>query len=58
MSEIARNPYFAEQYVVDGGLPGRTRDLWAGWRVTPDGASYVYASVTTLSGLYLVDGLR
>ena len=27
-------------------------------RVTPDGASYVYASVTTLSGLYLVDGLR
>ena len=33
-----RGAYFAEQYVVDGGLPGRTRDLWASWRVTPDGA--------------------
>ena len=33
-----RGSYFAEQYVVDGGSPGRTRDLWAGWRVTPDGA--------------------
>jgi len=30
--------YFAEQYVVDGGRPGNTRDLWASWRVTPDGA--------------------
>ena len=34
----ARGSYFAEQYVVDGGRPGRTRDLWAGWRATPDGA--------------------
>jgi hypothetical protein len=33
-----RGSYFAEQYVVDGGLPGRTRDLWAGWRITPDSA--------------------
>ncbi len=33
-----RGSYFAEQYVVDGGLPGRTRDLWAGWRATPDDA--------------------
>jgi hypothetical protein len=33
-----RGAYFAEQYVVDGGLPGRERDLWAAWRATPDGA--------------------
>jgi hypothetical protein len=33
-----RGSYFAEQYAVDGGLPGRTRDLWLGWRATPDGA--------------------
>jgi hypothetical protein len=33
-----RGAYFAEQYVADGGLPGRSRDLWAAWRVTPDGA--------------------
>jgi len=33
-----RGSYFAEQYVVDGGLPGRTRDLWAAWRATPDEA--------------------
>jgi hypothetical protein len=33
-----RGSYFAEQYVVDGGLPGRTRDLWAAWRITPDRA--------------------
>lgn len=33
-----RGSYFAEQYVVDGGLPGRTRDLWLGWRATPDRA--------------------
>lgn len=33
-----RGSYFAEQYVVDGGRPGRSRDLWAAWRATPDGA--------------------
>lgn len=33
-----RGAYFAEQYVVDGGLPGRTRDLWASWRATPEHA--------------------
>lgn len=33
-----RGSYFAEQYVVDGGLPGRPRDAWAAWRATPDGA--------------------
>lgn len=31
----ARGSYFAEQYVVDGGLPGRRRDLWAAWRMGP-----------------------
>jgi hypothetical protein len=33
-----RGSYFAEQYVVDGGAPGRTRDVWVGWRAAPDGA--------------------
>lgn len=33
----ARGSYFAEQYVVDGGLPGRRRDLWAAWRMGPLG---------------------
>jgi hypothetical protein len=33
-----RGSYFAEQYVVDGGGPGRARDLWAAWRATPDSA--------------------
>ncbi len=33
-----RGSYFAEQYVVDGGAPGRSRDLWGAWRATPDGA--------------------
>ena len=31
----ARGSYFVEQYAVDGGMPGRTRDLWAGWDATP-----------------------
>ncbi len=35
----ARGSYFVEQYVVDGGVPGRTRDLWAGWDATPAGAT-------------------
>jgi hypothetical protein len=34
----ARGSYFAEAYVVDGGQPGRPRDVWAAWRATPDGA--------------------
>jgi hypothetical protein len=33
-----RGSYFAEQYVVDGGAPGRARDVWAAWQATPDGA--------------------
>lgn len=31
----SRGSYFAEQYVVDGGVPGRPRDAWAAWAVTP-----------------------
>lgn len=33
-----RFSYWAEQYIVDGGFPGRTRDLWGADRATPDGA--------------------
>lgn len=33
-----RGSYFAEVYAVDGGEPGRARDVWAAWRATPDGA--------------------
>jgi len=33
-----RESYFAEVYAVDGGEPGRARDVWAAWRATPDGA--------------------
>ena len=33
-----RGSYWTELYAVDGGVPGRARDLWAGWRATPDGA--------------------
>ena len=47
-----RGSYFAEQYVVDGGRPGRTRDLWAGWRVTPDGAR---APVALRAGQFTLD---
>jgi hypothetical protein len=34
----SRGSYFAEIYAVDGGRVGRARDVWAGWRATPDGA--------------------
>ena len=33
-----RGSYWAEVYAVDGGEPGRPRDVWAAWRATPDGA--------------------
>jgi hypothetical protein len=33
-----RGSYFAEQYIVDGGTPGRSREFWAAWRATSDGA--------------------
>ncbi|HEX3466679.1 MAG TPA: hypothetical protein VHT05_01110 [Candidatus Elarobacter sp.] len=33
-----RGSYWAEIYAVDGGEPGRPRDVWAAWRATPDNA--------------------
>lgn len=33
-----RGSYWAEAYVVDGGFPGRPRDVWYAYRATPDGA--------------------
>ncbi|HYZ14902.1 MAG TPA: hypothetical protein VE591_00825 [Candidatus Acidoferrum sp.] len=33
-----RSSYWAEAYVVDGGFPGRPRDVWYAYRATPDGA--------------------
>jgi hypothetical protein len=33
-----RGSYWTEIYAVDGGRVGRARDVWAGWRATPDGA--------------------
>ncbi len=32
----ARGSYVAEQYLVDGGVRGETRDLWYAQRVSPD----------------------
>lgn len=29
-----RGSYFVEQYALDGGVAGRTRDLWAAWDAT------------------------
>jgi hypothetical protein len=34
----SRGTYWAEGYVVDGGEPGRPRDVWYAYRATPDGA--------------------
>ncbi|MEA2718355.1 MAG: hypothetical protein QOJ39_219 [Candidatus Eremiobacteraeota bacterium] len=34
----SRGSYWAEVYAVDGGFPGRARDIWGAWRATPDGA--------------------
>ncbi len=34
----SRGNYFVEQYAVDGGRPGSTRDAWLAYRVTPDDA--------------------
>ena len=47
-----RGSYFAEQYVVDGGMPGRSRDLWAAWRATPDG---VRIPVTVRGGQFTLN---
>jgi hypothetical protein len=34
-----RTSYWAEQYLVDGGFPGRTRDVWLAQRLSADGAA-------------------
>jgi hypothetical protein len=34
----SRGSYFAELYAVDGGVPGRARDVWYAYRATADGA--------------------
>jgi hypothetical protein len=34
----SRVSYWGEQYIVDGGFPGRLRELWATYRLTPDDA--------------------
>jgi hypothetical protein len=47
-----RGAYFVEQYVVDGGVAGRTRDLWASWRATPDDARI---PVTLRGGQFTLD---
>lgn len=35
-----RGSYWVEQYAVDGGFPGRTRDVWYAQRLTADGARF------------------
>ena len=47
----SRTNYFVEQYVVDGGRPGATRDAWLAQRFTPDDAKvplYLQAGSFTL----------
>jgi hypothetical protein len=34
-----RGSYWAEAYIVDGGEPGRPRDVWYAYRATADGAT-------------------
>ena len=34
----SRTSYWAETYIVDGGFPGRVRDLWVSQRITGDTA--------------------
>jgi hypothetical protein len=33
-----RGSYWVEQYLLDGGFPGRTRDAWVAYRATPGAA--------------------
>lgn len=33
-----RTSYWVEAYALDGGVAGRPRDVWFGWRATPDAA--------------------
>jgi hypothetical protein len=35
----SRGAYWAEQYFIDGGFPGLTRDVWGAYRATPDEAN-------------------
>ncbi|GAC1660163.1 MAG: hypothetical protein NVS4B13_08180 [Candidatus Elarobacter sp.] len=34
----SRTSYFSEAYMIDGGFPGRVRDMWISQRITRDGA--------------------
>lgn len=44
-----RGSYWAEAYVVDGGFPGRPRDVWYAYRTTADGA---HTPVTLRAGQF------
>ena len=44
-----RANYFLEQYAIDGGRPGATRDAWIGYRATPDDAS---VAITIRAGAF------
>jgi hypothetical protein len=35
----SRTSYWTEAYLVDGGFPGRVRDMWVSQRITRDGAA-------------------
>ena len=45
----SRGNYFIEQYAIDGGRPGATRDAWLGFRATPDDAR---VAVTLRAGAF------
>ena len=47
-----RGSYFVEQYALDGGVPGRTRDIWAAWDATPGDSS---VPVTVRAGQFTLD---
>ncbi len=48
----SRGSYFVEQYLVDGGLPGRSRDMWARVRLTPADAR---VGVAVRAGQFTLD---
>ena len=45
----SRGNYFIEQYVIDGGRSGATRDAWIAYRATPDDAR---VAVTLRAGAF------
>lgn len=47
-----RGSYFVEQYALDGGVPGHTRDLWAAWEAAPGDAR---VPVTVRAGQFTLD---